>query len=73
MLRTNSTEQSMMDKISEGKELTPMTEGQKKSRMKRMQKAMKTPQSYLTETKLKEKEKWKNIKDDGLPRQQNKK
>jgi len=46
-----------------------LTEGQKKSRVKRMEKAMKNPQSYLTETKLKEKEEWKNIKEDGLPRQ----
>lgn len=59
----------MTDKFNEDKQSPCMTEGQKKSRMKRMQKAMKTPQSYLTETKLQEKEKWKNIKDDGLPRQ----
>jgi hypothetical protein len=49
--------------------MTYLTEGQKKSRIKRMEKAMKTPPSYLTKTKLKEKEEWKNIKDDGLPRQ----
>jgi len=59
----------MMSKINEDKQTTRVTEGQKKSRMKRMEKAMKTPPSYLTETKLKEKEIWKNIKDDGLPRQ----
>ena len=55
--------------IDEDKQTTRVTEGQKKSRMKRMVKAMKTPPSYLTETKLKEKEKWKNTTDDGLPRQ----
>ena len=58
-----------MNEINEDKQTTRVTEGQKKSRMKRMKKAMKTPPSYLTETKLKEKEIWKNIKDDGLPRQ----
>jgi len=62
-------EQLMIDTINEDKPATHMTEGQKKSRIKRMEKAMKTPQSYLTETKLMEKEKWKNIKYDGLPRQ----
>lgn len=59
----------MMSKINEDKQTIRVTEGQKKSRMKRMKKAMKTPPSYLTETKLKEKEKWKNTTDDGLPRQ----
>ncbi len=59
----------MISKINEDKQPIRVTEGQKKSRMKRMKKAMKTPPSYLTETKLKEKEKWKNTKDDGLPRQ----
>ena len=59
----------MMSKINENKQTTRVTEGQKKSRMKRMKKAMKTPPSYLTETKLKEKEIWKNIQNDGLPRQ----
>jgi len=57
-----------MSNINEDKQITRVTEGQKKSRMIRMKKAMKTPPSYLTETKLKEKEKWKNIADDGLPR-----
>ena len=59
----------MMSKINEDNQTIRVTEGQKKSRMKRMEKAMNTPPSYLTATKLKEKEKWKNTKDDGLPRQ----
>jgi hypothetical protein len=45
-----------------------MTPGQMEARKKKMAKAMTTPPNYLTANALSDKKKWKNIKDDGLPR-----
>jgi len=45
-----------------------MTPGQIEARKKKMAQAIKNPPNYLTCNTLYDKKKWKNIKDDGLPR-----
>jgi len=45
-----------------------MTPRQMELRKRKLVKAMATPPNYLTANALADKKKWKNIKDDGLPR-----
>jgi hypothetical protein len=45
-----------------------MTPGQMEARKKKMAKAMATPPNYLSKKAVAEQKRWKNIKDDGLPR-----
>lgn len=45
-----------------------MTPGQMEARKKKIAKVMGGPPNYLSANALADKKKWKNIKDDGLPR-----
>jgi len=45
-----------------------MTPGQMEARKKKISKIMGKPPNYQSANALADKEKWKNIKDDGLPR-----
>jgi hypothetical protein len=45
-----------------------MTPGQMDARKRKMAQTIENPPNYLSKNAISDKKKWKNLKDDGLPR-----